>query len=580
MRRAVLFVDLVAATVLAAAPATLRGQEAGWVKMTGVPTTANLYAVTGVSRTRAWAGGEHGTLLMWDGVKWSQQELPDPSTYKGLQHVERAGIFINDIWMFGESDGWAVGHFIHKLGRIYRWNGTTWSLHTKLEAEDSDLVNVAFASPSNGIAVASHGRGYVWDGTNWDSIDHHPWEVVTLEDVEAIPRRAAYWEAVTGNRMEVQNPVNHDFVRFCTASDVGQVTRSHIKTPGGPATSDVSEIFALSDGQIFYMSSHRNILRMLTPDGVGFTGFTYQFNVDNGLRNFWMLSGTEGWFVGNAGLVSHYRTDTKTGPGNTNTFPTDQRLTDIWMLDKDFGFIVGDGGTILQRTPPPALRLSLAPAAYSFSYRAEVTATVVNTSQCSVPKVDGHWNIKTRGGTVVKRTEIPYQTARGSLDAGRPLKLAWNQNGDDGKPVGPGEYEMVVRFGDYSVSAPFVIMPPASDHPDVVGAFGGLELTVSSTVAPGAEVVLSVRNRGSQPVDLTGAQYAIDRKVNDSWHRYFLSASGVLGTQSLAAARTQTLAWNRRNTAGPGFAPPGLYRITLTVPAATSDLQVKEFTLE
>ncbi|HPS79205.1 MAG TPA: hypothetical protein PLS53_13690, partial [Thermoanaerobaculaceae bacterium] len=86
--------------------------------------------------------------------------------------------------------------------------------------------------------------------------------------------------------------------------------------------------------------------------------------------------------------------------------------------------------------------------------------------------------------------------------------------------------------------------------------------------------------RGSQPVDLTGAQYAIDRKVNDSWHRYFLSASGVLGTQSLAAARTQTLAWNRRNTAGPGFAPPGLYRITLTVPAATSDLQVKEFTLE
>ena len=84
MRKIVLAALMVVALVTAG---VLLAQEAEWVKMADVPTTANLYTVTGVSKTKAWAGGELGTLLMWDGKTWEAFKYHDSASL-GMEDVE------------------------------------------------------------------------------------------------------------------------------------------------------------------------------------------------------------------------------------------------------------------------------------------------------------------------------------------------------------------------------------------------------------------------------------------------------------------------------------------------------------
>jgi serine/threonine protein kinase len=111
-------------------------------------SVADLYAVRGSARDDVWATGDWGTILHWDGRSWSQR----PSGTTAL---------LADVWSFDGKDAWAVG----LDGGTLHWNGVTW------KAVPSGTVNglyrVAATAPDDVWAVGQAGTILHWDGKRW-----------------------------------------------------------------------------------------------------------------------------------------------------------------------------------------------------------------------------------------------------------------------------------------------------------------------------------------------------------------------------------------------------------------------------
>jgi len=112
------------------------------------PTDKDLYSVFALSEDNAWAVGDSGVIIHWDGETWSLVESPTS---------ER----LNSVYFVSPDDGWVVGN----SGIILHWNGSMWRV------EDSpvsvDLSDVQFLSRNDGWAVGDSGvilhcNGQVW----------------------------------------------------------------------------------------------------------------------------------------------------------------------------------------------------------------------------------------------------------------------------------------------------------------------------------------------------------------------------------------------------------------------------------
>jgi hypothetical protein len=116
-------------------------------------TTSQLNAIWGSSAYDAWAVGELGTILHWDGVAWS-------SVASGTQ----AGLW--GVWGSAPDDVWAVGD----LGTILHWNGSAWTSTLSQTAEY--LAGVWGASPTEVWAVGNNGLILRWNGLAWASVQN------------------------------------------------------------------------------------------------------------------------------------------------------------------------------------------------------------------------------------------------------------------------------------------------------------------------------------------------------------------------------------------------------------------------
>jgi photosystem II stability/assembly factor-like uncharacterized protein len=142
-------VNLIAVMVLAALCVSLSivnaQDEDGCIES---PVTYTLTSVYVLSSTNAWAVGDVGTIIHWDGTSWTT--VTSPTTNPLLS-----------IWMVGASDGWAVG----AAGTIIRWDGTSWT--TVTSPTTSVLYDVFVNTASDGWAVGDAGTIIRWDGTSW-----------------------------------------------------------------------------------------------------------------------------------------------------------------------------------------------------------------------------------------------------------------------------------------------------------------------------------------------------------------------------------------------------------------------------
>lgn len=112
--------------------------------------TSNLFSVSVMDESHAWAVGAGGTALFYNGSSWVEQESNISTDLYNVSFVDA-------------SNGWAVG----KGGKITRFNGTAWAAQTS--GTTSDLLGVSMLDASNGWAVGKAGVVLHYDGSTWST---------------------------------------------------------------------------------------------------------------------------------------------------------------------------------------------------------------------------------------------------------------------------------------------------------------------------------------------------------------------------------------------------------------------------
>jgi hypothetical protein len=119
----------------------MRWVDDTWQRVTTPAMNSNwLHAVSVLDTHHAWAVGGFA-MLMWDGSAWSQLPFSWPSTPHAL----------NDVQGISAQDAWAVG----EMGTILHWDGSTLAVSSS--PATVNLNQVANSSPSDIWAVGMDG---------------------------------------------------------------------------------------------------------------------------------------------------------------------------------------------------------------------------------------------------------------------------------------------------------------------------------------------------------------------------------------------------------------------------------------
>jgi|GEM_PF-5870833 len=140
-----------------------RSGGAAWRKVEA-GTDVDLHAVFALDATHAYAAGENGTVLTWDGKSWSATQ-PVP------------GASLRAVWAADPAAVWAVGWLpapnatTPRQGVIARYDGTSW---TRVSGAFPALASVHGASASSVWAVGGPlGSPSIhrWNGAAWAPVD-------------------------------------------------------------------------------------------------------------------------------------------------------------------------------------------------------------------------------------------------------------------------------------------------------------------------------------------------------------------------------------------------------------------------
>lgn len=116
------------------------------------PTTQDLRDVWVVSASKAWAVGNAGTVLEWNGTSWS---------------IVAAGLTTNDLHAVnGSSSSNVIA--VGEAGTILRYNGSNWSVLSS--GVTANLNGVWVGSTTLAYAVGNAGTIRKWSGSAWSSM--------------------------------------------------------------------------------------------------------------------------------------------------------------------------------------------------------------------------------------------------------------------------------------------------------------------------------------------------------------------------------------------------------------------------
>jgi len=555
-----------------------------WVKMAVIPTQENLNAVTASSKRSIWFAGDNGVVLNWTGVSFKSYkvELPD-------------GVRLTDIHMFSSGDGWAVGYnTANNYGRIYHFDGSSWKLFTEEGIRGVKFRGLAFLGRQDGLLVGEGGQLYRWDGRTWtdktsailsgSAVDSGRLSLVT--DVEADPDAQIYLLACHYRTRTSPDRTDSVYVRLDLKTERAGIFYN-TPTKDSLTYSGAGRLGAFPGGRFHYLS---NTALYTFSHGVSTYGKAgvreFQFNLNQGiLRGMWLFGREDGWFVGDSGAVIRLQP----GPKSETFWPVGERLNAVWMNDPDFGFIAGDKGTILMRNTAAGVILDIDADKLEYDFGEQVVLGVYRVSQAATATIslkDAKWEIKQETTTDERKSFATVYTSpassgqRGgqSLTGGQVLALLWDQKDDQGRQVKPGTYHAYFRGGGASPGLRFTIRQPVEKPPSP--GQGGITLDLPS-VYPLADIVFKLTNRDAKAADLAEASYAVDRKEDDGWHRFYASKErSVFQPGRVEGGKSYEWTWKRWDSTGKKQAGEGQYRLVVTMPGNKPDRATKEFDLK
>lgn len=124
----------------------------GWCWMPAGVQGNDLLDAWATSPTTGWAVGTLGTILHWDGVRWSREQSPTDARLRSI-HAGPGG----DLWAAGDR------------GTILRRHGGTWAFAPS--PGDEDVLQIA-ATWSDELWVATPAHVLRWSGGAWQQVWH------------------------------------------------------------------------------------------------------------------------------------------------------------------------------------------------------------------------------------------------------------------------------------------------------------------------------------------------------------------------------------------------------------------------
>lgn len=258
------------------------------------PTKVSLYSVFMVSQGDGWAVGDEGTIIHWDGGKWSNVTSPVVSR-------------LNSVFMFNASDGWAVGY----EGAIIHWDGTSW---TSLTFPGAQLTSVSMINTNDAWAVGG-GSILHWNGVTWNAVGG-PANMRPLWSVSMFDTNDG-WAVGEGGTIIRWNGSQWSIVASPTENNLMSVFMIN-----------AISVWAVGDSAVIHW------------DG-GWSTIDTNF----GFNSVYMISVNDGWAVGNSWNTLHWdgkKWDVVVGPTIYYT------LWSVSMANSNDGWAVGENGTIVR----------------------------------------------------------------------------------------------------------------------------------------------------------------------------------------------------------------------------------------
>jgi photosystem II stability/assembly factor-like uncharacterized protein len=310
-------------------------EDAQWKQITS-NTTNKLEDIFVLDASHAWAVGDKGTIICYDGNSWSEPVESDPETSAHLYAVVA----------FNENDVWALGDEV----RVH-FDGTKWTTYTK--ADDPNLKHVvrgATVVPSKSGAVKESNPYLGWactaDGKYYRYKDSE-WEYV---DVSGQPKNYAVaansdgeiWSV--GDKAKIHSWTPDDGWNECKLSGPFKKAIRGVSVCRNPESQIWNEVLAVGEGNRIFHS----------PDGYLFDVYDSGENKETLACVVW-LDKSHAWAVGNNGAIVF--SDEIPIDWEIQDFPDSElrgglpNLYGIDALDETHAWAVGDNGTLLEYSP-------------------------------------------------------------------------------------------------------------------------------------------------------------------------------------------------------------------------------------
>jgi len=308
------------------------------------PTNMDLYDVHMVSSTDGWAVGANfpestGVVLRYNGTSWSVVET-------GIQGA------LVDVFMLSATEGYILARVGTQGGRIYRYDGVSWTLAHVTDVTPNEASGVA----PNDVWVAGLGKIYHWDGAQWTTAYTHP----TARNLFAIQMLSSTEGWIVGAGSTQTG--NGTILRYLNG------TWSEYSPSPAPQTLYDTHFRTSTDGWAIGTAGNSYIVRY---DG---NAWSHIYTFPHYLDHIWITSPTDGWVLGQTNLGHYDGTNFNVVPNFSKTW-----MLSIFMLSPTDGWIVGEAGLIMHyyddTTPTPTIAPTFTPMPTSTS-----TSTSVSTS--------------------------------------------------------------------------------------------------------------------------------------------------------------------------------------------------------
>ena len=276
-------------------------------------TSATLYAVWATSNTDAFAVGQGGTILHYDGTSWSSMTSGTTSDLRAVwaSASEDAGGNANDVFAMDVS------------GTILHYDGTSWN---STDSGGPSLYGVWGNSSTDVFAVGSDGTILHYDGTSWSSMDSGIANM--LRGVWGSSGSDVFTVGVSGTILHYGD------------SDNGTWTEMSSGT-----TSLLHSVWGSSDSDVFAVGGWGTVLHY---DGTSWSSMTS--GTTNPLIGVWGSSQGDVFAVGDNGTIIHYDGTS----WSSMTSGTTNYLQDVQGSPGGDVFAVGVSGTILHNITYPS----------------------------------------------------------------------------------------------------------------------------------------------------------------------------------------------------------------------------------